>query len=766
MPEKPVSIFSTRVKAVMRLLLQLSVYLRIFTVFAAALVLMFLAVWCFWWLPQGIDIIVKATEIRWSGIVLLMMLFFWAYVNWYSGRILAYRKNQQFTWQPVGWEPAILKHLPRLLGFLCFTIVGLAILQCPAGIGALPKPWLLLLLFLHIPIYVFLGRLMNRWGLWLVQRNKLPSLFSWLLASLFAAVVFCGWANTVPALVTGICWMQLVCLFLVNNRRMLHLRTSKLCDKRPFAGFLRKVWNGAGSAQPRMAEEAILFAIFNGISLIAAICYLTAIFYLPFANSIGSFPFSLLGLGVLLGFANIISLLSILSGINFTVVYLVLVFVIGYMFEPHNVRILRDRSDTAKVFEERQHLEEFFVNWLQQRQTEIRRDSIYPVFFVLADGGASRSGYWTAAVLSRLEEGSRQHFSRHLICLSGTSGGSLGNSTFFCLLQQRDSINRARHTMLREAEDYLKSDFLTYTLARMMGPDLFRPIFPFPFIYDRAAALEHAIEHAAPDSVIIRKAFRQRMSGMIARREDSAYQLPILCINTTRMQDGTPGLVSNILIDSAIFGKRIDVLSQLKAGQDMRLSTAVILGARFPYVSPAGRIRNNYYVDGGYFDNSGAGAVHEMIIQLNQWVQDSSWYSQFPRLKNLQLAKKLRWYVIHITNASPDPVRLEKVHPVINDLLSPVQTLLGSYSTQTVVNNLRLIRYLGELNKDTTYFPISLYEKNDTNTYPMNWAISDTTLRKMNERLYHYPRLDSLIGWIRNNFNLPAGEVSELGKGM
>src|SRR5690606_139802 len=131
--------------------------------------------------------------------------------------------------------------------------------------------------------------------------------------------------------------------------------------------------------------------------------------------------------------------------------------------------------------------------------------------------------------------------------------------------------------------------------------------------------LEYAIEHAAPDSVIMRKAFRQRMSGLIARWQDSAYQLPILCINTTRMQDGVPGIVSNILIDSVTFGKRVDVLGLLKPGEDMRLSTAVVLGARFPYVSPAGRIENNYFVDGGYFDNSGAGAVHEMLQQLTLW---------------------------------------------------------------------------------------------------------------------------------------------------
>jgi len=753
-------------KMIIRLLLQLSVYLRIFIVFAAAIVLLILAAWCFWWLPQGIDMILKATETRWSGIILLLMLFFWAYVNWYSGRILAFRKNQRFNWYPIGWEPVFLKHLPGLLGFLCFTVVALAILQAPSGIGKRPGALLPVITLLHIVLYVAASQLMKVWGNRLAARNQLLQVCTWLLVSVFGAILLCGWINTPSALVTGICWMQYACLFLINNRTKLNLLNTKWLQSPFFARFLEKVWNDASSAQTRRPEEALLFAIFNGISLAAAICYFTAIFYLPFANSIGSFSFTLLGLGVLLGFANIISLLSILSGINYTVVYIVLVVIIGYLFEPHNVRIYKNRNSTMKVFDERQHLEEFFVNWLQQRETEIRRDSIYPVFFVLADGGASRSGYWTAAVLARLEEGSARRFSRHLLCLSGTSGGSMGNGAFFCLLQQRDSIYAAGHTLQQEAKDYLKSDFLTYTLARMMGPDMFRPVFPFPFIYDRAAALEYATEHAAPDSVIIGRSFRQMVSGLIARRGDSAYRLPILYLNTTRMQDGTPGLVSNIIIDSAIFGKRIDVLNLLEPGQDMRLSTAVILGARFPYVSPAGRIGNNYFVDGGYFDNSGAGAVHEMILQLHQWSHDSSWYSQYPRLRTMQLANKLRWYVIHITNSSQDPLVLKKVHPVVNDLLSPVQTLIGSYNTQTVVNNLRLIRYLGELNKDTTYFPISLYEKNDSNVYPMNWAISDTTLRRMNNRLDHYPRLDSLVRWIRNNFNLPAGDVSELGKGM
>ena len=76
------------------------------------------------------------------------------------------------------------------------------------------------------------------------------------------------------------------------------------------------------------------------------------------------------------------------------------------------------------------------------------------------------------------------------------------------------------------------------------------------------------------------------------------------------MQDGRPGVVSTMKLDYNIFGRRLDVLDSLRPGEDVHLSSMVILGARFPYVSPAGRIRNNYFVDGGYFDNSGAGVVH------------------------------------------------------------------------------------------------------------------------------------------------------------
>jgi hypothetical protein len=83
----------------------------------------------------------------------------------------------------------------------------------------------------------------------------------------------------------------------------------------------------------------------------------------------------------------------------------------------------------------------------------------------------------------------------------------------------------------------------------------------------------------------------------------------------------------------------------------------MILGARFPYVSPAGRIGNSYFVDGGYFDNSGAGITHEMILELQRIINDSL------QINPNHYLKKLKFYILHTTNSPLEEGRIEKIHP-------------------------------------------------------------------------------------------------------
>jgi hypothetical protein len=210
------------------------------------------------------------------------------------------------------------------------------------------------------------------------------------------------------------------------------------------------------------------------------------------------------------------------------------------------------------------------------------------------------------------------------------------------------------------------------------------------------------------------------------------------------MQDGMPAVVSNLNIEKNVFGKRIDVLKSLDSNQDLSVASAVALGARFPYFSPAGRIGNQYFVDGGYFDNSGAGVVHEIILDLQSMIMDS--------IKNnpQHPYQKIRFNVLHITNETEMEKKIEKTHPIVNDLAAPVKTIMGSYSSQTDINNLRLYKYLLEIYKgDTTYRSINLYKKGEGDEYPMNWSISDQSLGRMNIRLAAHEGIPSILRSIK-----------------
>jgi predicted acylesterase/phospholipase RssA len=478
-------------------------------------------------------------------------------------------------------------------------------------------------------------------------------------------------------------------------------------------------------------QEKWFFITYQCICLLSLILYLFTIGNLSFSLMMGSFATVLLAVGILIGFFSLVSFISVSLRVNFHVIGFLAVIIFGKTMEPHFVNLITLPENTVNKFSQRPGLHDYFSQWVQQRASAIKQGP-YPVYFVLADGGASRSGYWTAATLSKIEDTTKGKFSQHLFCLSGASGGSVGNGTFFSLLMHKNELKAKRQTFSENADAFLKTDFLTFTLARMLGPDFMRPLIGNKLpMGDRAAALEKAIEEGAGDAVFLNNVFKTPMSELLPI--DSGAHLPILCINVTRMQDGRPSVITNIRADEQIFSRRVDVLRRLPNDNDMRLSTAVVMGARFPYISPAGRIDSSYYVDGGYFDNSGAGFVHEMIIELQRIINDSL------RANPAHYYRNLRFYVLHSQNGGNGDKLLQKIHPVWNDLGSPILTMMGAYGTQTSVNDLRLKNYMQDLYRgtnETGYFSINLYSnKKMEEEYPMNWAISNYYINKMNEKL-------------------------------
>lgn len=730
---------------------------RALWVFFPGVLFLVLTLVCFWNLAQGKDLMVLATEHRGFFLLFQSLLSFMVLVSWYAARTVAYAKmNSPYT-APGYMHKGFYKHMPRLIGFSLFSIIILAFAQTPLygeslsdNQSAVSKLYYVILA-LTIPYYFILSRYFER----RFRVIKLNRLFWITMVVIIAGSVLItlnireySWLVILMLAILQACFLVLV----VTRREIMEQQSSyKRVDNVPVKAkqFARLMG---------IPDEEIGFhIIFFLVSMVALTVYAICTLNVAFAVSLGSFPFVLLAFGVFMGFGFIVAFVSIRIGINIHLLVLFAAFLFGQWTERHRVQLVE--KTPAVSFTNKASLRDYFIQWVKDRDSLISRSGEYPVYFVLSDGGASRSGYWVASVLGKLEDTSARDFSKHLFCLSGASGGSVGNAAFYSLLRnagQQPGNRLPRNQSFSQAgKEYLRSDFLTYTLSRMLGHDFFVAMLPFSTRGDRATALTDALELAPRDSVLLKKQLQVPFSELAVFKNKVRTDLPILCINTTRMQDGQPSVISTIDIDPLTFNDRVDVLASLKEDRDMKLSTAVVLGASFPYVSPAGRIdgykyRNGkareypfYFVDGGYVDNSGAGVVHEMIIKMNA-LRDSICAAANDTLL-INNCRKLSFYVMHISNGPEGDILLEKVNPLVNDLAAPLTTLLGSYGVQTSINDLRLKSYLRNLyGNERHYKPINLYRKREPLKYSMNWVISDRTLDSMDNRL-HSPDVKAYI---------------------
>jgi hypothetical protein len=776
-------------------LIRLSAFLKALWIFFPGIIFLVLGLFIFISLPQGKDIIYQSTDARQSwltGLYLVLAAIFWVFTTWYTARLIAYDRNDLYSESP--W---VLFHFPRLLGFWIFLILWLAVYLI-RDIEHTRNGWAWCIFLLDLFIYYLFYRYLElplidpipqpRWKRLVIIRYVVRSLII-----LSFIIVIVGWNYAaVGILLYTLPVFQLGFLFLVIVRRPLYENNPGKKTRLPFSSqswwdrYLRWALSGIPAGVDIRYENPV-FLVYHLLAGFALVCYFVSINYLPFARGLTSFPLVLLGFGVLLGIINLLALVSHRKKVNLNFIVITVIVLAGLVFETHRVRTIKATDPDKQAYATRLNFRQYLEKWVQWHKEELTNDPAKcPVFFTLADGGASRSGYWAASVLASLHEKTRYHdgtnrsyFSDHLFCLSGASGGSVGNVAFLSALDiQQQYPGLTTDTLCME---YLGNDFLVYPLARILGPELIMPAFTWlPGWGDRAAALEEGMDFPDDKNALMGRLIRGSFHQLLPTDQN---KFPIVSINTTRVNDGGPGVVSSIHIDSSnvfikrkktgsqhdttyvdssrIFGSRIDVLGLLPKGRDIRISTAMVLGARFPYMSPGGKIgKNSYFVDGGYFDNSGAGVVHEMLLELNRIANDTS-----DALHTL--VKKMQFYVIHLSNTpypGPHDKEATRIHPAVNDLATPLLTLAGSYNSQTSVNDARLINYLKELNKErNSYIVFNLYKKDSVESISMNWVISKRVRDIMNRRKMEKRELDSVINRLvgRRTDNLFGGLEQE-----
>ncbi|MEV6302853.1 hypothetical protein AB0M02_25795 [Actinoplanes sp. NPDC051861] len=298
---------------------------------------------------------------------------------------------------------------------------------------------------------------------------------------------------------------------------------------------------------------------------------------------------------------------------------------------------------------QRMTLEQTFASWLTQAAAcsvpvPGGRPAV-PLVLVAAPGGGSRAAYWTADALDRLTAEVCGY--RSLFAVSGVSGGSVGAalwaSTRLGLPGRPDIATTGRGA----TRDIANEEPLAALLAGALYRDIPRMVHGINIEKDRAEVLERAWEHAhSPLRVDMMDA---------APSPGTAGWRPVLLFNGTDVNTGCRVVVAPLPVSvthrrdgrltgcgSAVretggagFAPGVidarDYLGRTDAGNvcenalnaTFPLSTAALLSARFPYLTPTGSLvhcngtdpgqaTRAYDVDGGYLENNGIALAMDM----------------------------------------------------------------------------------------------------------------------------------------------------------
>ncbi|HEX8269139.1 MAG TPA: patatin-like phospholipase family protein [Flavobacterium sp.] len=759
-----------------------SVFLRSLWLYIAG-ILSVAAIYCLLTgIEQGIDVVIQSGENFGAGFFMVLCTLLWAFILWYSSRILSYIKQQRDAdLQKVNRITTQMhRHVPRMIAFNCFVAVQAAIVSLPSTTDINGR-WLFLFVVLHNILYFALSS-------FFAYRNKHSGILSLLLLVIYGGIVVATVGNIAETNLhdgserhTFWVWpilsflmlieILMVRFFIWRRQRIDRRRNEKITEVKSRL-WMAKVMDWLLFRDDFRNAERPWFRIFNIIGAVALLIYLSGIFFIGVSREMGALAFVLLAIGVLIGLTNLVTGLNIKFGINFFLFLIVIAFIIRFFYDPYPVRTIESEKPFSYGARPvtRQYLDRWFSHRLEKMESDSASadDKNFDVYIVLSNGGASRAGHWSSSVLSHLQDVSYQKdstnsFKDHVLCLAGASGGSVGNTAFYSLLkaEKEDLVRGDEFTAY--STDFFNRDFLTFTLGRMLGPDIVQHLIPFKVIDNRADVLERTLRES--ESNVIRKdlrldEFRSYYDRPYHEMNDVSGELPILFINTTQVDNGRPGVISSVRMNDSVrfASQRTDLLglidsinarsakghkrnmringkiTQVDYGTtDIRYSTAAILSSRFPYVSPAGKVYDRYFVDGGYFDNSGAGTVLEFLQELRQYLDE------MPEVQRNRFA----FHILHMNNSEVIETPAEDVHPLTNDLAAPLLTLVGIQGSSTNISDGVLRQYyLREFNGDTSnaYIKYNLYDmqyagKKSEEGYPMSWVISEYHFARMNKAL-------------------------------
>jgi hypothetical protein len=341
------------------------------------------------------------------------------------------------------------------------------------------------------------------------------------------------------------------------------------------------------------------------------------------------------------------------------------------------------RANGPGLASDRVDLDTAFQDWLERSEAceqPVARGSdisVRPMLIVAASGGGMRSAVWTARAFDALRDVGPCGLNAVLLS-SGVSGGSLG----LVLARQGPASDNADRLANPEALSAAAAGVLVRdNLASLTGVRM--PTVDSAGWRDRAGLMETSWEAAVPDlakpydvdvdgptgALVLNSAAAGIHCRVIVSQIDLAggTQPPSDCHQTT----GLPAASLDFHDVTTVAG------SAECPGPGLTWATAAMLSARFPTITPAGRVarcdhrQDLQLVDGGYAEASGVGTLAEIAPHLAQ------------KIRTVNAAEDARSYIVPIVVYLEDETHAELEVPepdLAPELLVPIAGL-GAAST-------------------------------------------------------------------------------------
>lgn len=244
------------------------------------------------------------------------------------------------------------------------------------------------------------------------------------------------------------------------------------------------------------------------------------------------------------------------------------------------------------------------------------------VFALAAHGGGIRAALYTASFAAWLDHYTSYQFSDRLLAGSGASGGSVGLAVWSAA--RSAGCNVADDKKIKGQEGDIPrcvqavNGILAHDhLSPLIATGLFRDYFRFWANPERGNTLQASILAAA------HKLDGKVLAGVGQRLESPALAAGhALMLNTAQVGSAKPLSLTTregMLPRAAERGGGVSSFVESLPGSSFSLLTAAMHSARFPLISPKGRVDLDHpfvVVDGGYFDNSGVSVLRQHLLAL------------------------------------------------------------------------------------------------------------------------------------------------------